>query len=138
MENNYGLDAFIWINIGIFLGLSVFIFVLNTILRKLLNVEKKKWFSFHFVNDLHKKVDWTFRILFVAASFILLMRQPVNIVYPLLLTLVFLLLQEGFRAYLEWKFKPDTNDYIFTLSQIGIVLIYFLLIVQLDLFSLFS
>ena len=36
------------------LAISIFEFAV----RKLLGVERKKWFSYNHVNDRHKKADW--------------------------------------------------------------------------------
>ncbi|EGQ27929.1 hypothetical protein HMPREF9372_0088 [Sporosarcina newyorkensis 2681] len=55
---------------------SLFVFFLNKILRKWLNVEKKKPFSYDHVNAKHKKIDWTIRI---ASIVLLLIGYSVNI-----------------------------------------------------------
>lgn len=55
------------------LVLSVFgllLFLINKLLRTWLNVEKKKVFSYNHVNDKHKKIDWTIRIIFIFILFI--------------------------------------------------------------------
>ncbi|WP_425509056.1 DUF4181 domain-containing protein [Virgibacillus doumboii] len=50
------------------LGLVVFIF--NTIIRKILYVERKKMFSDNHINEAHKKIDWFLRISFAISSIV--------------------------------------------------------------------
>ncbi|MFP7226492.1 DUF4181 domain-containing protein, partial [Priestia filamentosa] len=42
----------------------------NTIMRKWLKVKKKKLFSYNHVNEKHKKMDWTIRIITIASILI--------------------------------------------------------------------
>ena len=47
-----------------------FLFFVNNVLRKWLNVERKKIFTYGHVNDKHKKLDWTIRFIFTVLLFI--------------------------------------------------------------------
>ena len=48
------------------LVISIFGFVI----RKLLGVERKKWFSYNHLNERHKKLDWSVLIFFISLFFI--------------------------------------------------------------------
>ncbi|PIJ98734.1 DUF4181 domain-containing protein [Lysinibacillus sphaericus] len=48
------------------LVISIFGFVI----RKLLGVERKKWFSYNHLNERHKKLDWSVRIFFISLFFL--------------------------------------------------------------------
>ncbi|MEB2282607.1 DUF4181 domain-containing protein [Lysinibacillus xylanilyticus] len=43
------------------LVISIFGFVI----RKLLGVEIKKWFSYHHLNERHRNLDWSLRLIFM-------------------------------------------------------------------------
>lgn len=58
---------------SLILILSIFglvLFIMNKFLRKWLNGEKKEFFSNHFVNKKHKKMDWTIRITFIVVMLV--------------------------------------------------------------------
>lgn len=98
--------------IVIFLLLSiVFSFVVfNILIPKLLKIERKKWFSYNHVNDLHKKIDFTIRLIFTLLLF-------TRIFYPIFtdsiemswyfelwfILIVSYLLTDSVRCYMEWK-----------------------------------
>ncbi|MGB6407864.1 MAG: DUF4181 domain-containing protein, partial [Planococcus donghaensis] len=48
--------------------------LVNWILRKSFNIEKEKkvWFSYNHVNNLHKKIDWGLRIVTMLIMFVVL------------------------------------------------------------------
>lgn len=122
----YELEPVFWIRLFTVLGLLLLItFVFNTLMRKYLNVEEKKIFSHNHVNDKHKKIDWIIRGLFMVMiimfGFIGIYRYNSEGLWgftsPILL-IVFLLVSESTRAFMEWKYSTNRNAYIFTLSQL--------------------
>jgi uncharacterized membrane protein len=67
----YGSESAFWLEL-VFL-LAIFILLVaafNATMRKRLNVEKKKFFSYNHVNDKHRKIDWTIRIAFMGVLLI--------------------------------------------------------------------
>lgn len=59
-----GHSSDFWWRMAIFLiATAVIIFIANIVLRKLLGVKKKSFFSYNHVNETHRKIDWGIRIL---------------------------------------------------------------------------
>ena len=141
----YDLEPIFWIKsfsiVGIFLLLS---FIFNTIMRKYLNVEKKKPFSYNHVNEKHKKIDWTIRIITIIAmivfSFIGIYKHNYEGLWrfvPSISILVFIAISEIVRAFMEWKYSTNPKAYIFTISQLLFLMILFWITVKIILNNLF-
>lgn len=115
------MDLFILVGV-----LALIIFIFSWIMRKVLRVERKKWFSNNYVNDIHKKYDIGLRVFSVFAiviAVIFLIKNAsdfsTDISFSLfLIGFSFTVVQELFRAYMEWKYVKEKNDYLFTLSQL--------------------
>ena len=59
----YGVDHGFWLKLMVLITiLGVLIFSFNAIMRRLLKVEKKKFFSNNHINETHKKVDRSIRV----------------------------------------------------------------------------
>ncbi|UFT97941.1 DUF4181 domain-containing protein [Radiobacillus kanasensis] len=119
----YGGESDLWIDLILILGpFFLLLYLFNKLMRKLLNVKKKKFFSYNHVNDRHKKIDWTIRISFMV---ILLLSIPFNMLstmkhwylQPWFLMISFLVISEAARAVMEWKYAANRKDYLFTISQ---------------------
>lgn len=107
------------------IGCFVSIMIMNAVLRKVLNIEKRKFFSYNFVNDIHKKGEWIIRISFVlifTAIYIYGVYNPFT-PYFIYAAIVFGLLLSGFRAIIEKKYAENPRDYIYTLSEMGVAFI---------------
>ncbi len=109
--------------------LSLLFLIFNMIMRKILKVKRTKFFSHGHVNDIHKKGDriistLTFIATVVAAfAFFGNPHLPINdSLAVFMVTVVFLVLQEVFRAVMEWKYKKGQNDYLFTIWQLTFML----------------
>ncbi|ASK63841.1 hypothetical protein CFK37_17590 [Virgibacillus phasianinus] len=118
----------IWPDIIIFLFLSfILLLVFDILMRKLLGVKKKKFFSHNHVNELHKKIDWILRIttilVFILAQFLF---YPEHFLLPYIIFTVLMVSIEIVRAVMEWKFAENPKDYLFTLSQIGLITVIYL------------
>lgn len=106
----------------------------EVVMRKYLKVEKRKSFSYNHVNEQHKKIDWTIRISFVIVftiTFFALVRNSNTYNWyldPGFLILVFLVISETTRAFMEWKYAENPKTYIFTISQLVFALILLLLL----------
>ncbi|GAA0607055.1 hypothetical protein GCM10009001_25430 [Virgibacillus siamensis] len=125
--------------------LVLVIFVFNTVMRKVLHVERKKFFSSGHINETHKKADWSLRIVYiilVLVSIIVfssnyqLMKYSAQV--SMILTVIFLNLGEVLRAIMEFKYKKGKNDYLLTINQLifGLVVMYYTL--SSDAFGLFN
>ena len=122
----YGLEPIFWqklVFLIVILSLSFFIF--NLIMSRWLKVEKRKLFSHNHVNDKHKKIDWTIRIIFIIfmilGSFINATRDYTERIWFLerwCFLLGLTILAEAIRAFMERRYADKKNAYIFTLSQL--------------------
>ena len=132
-----------------FLFLSIYallIFLFNIGMRKILNVKRKKMFSYNHLNERHKKIDWSIRIssviLIIAASFYntftLGPEHRVWYLEPYILLFVFLLVSESVRAVFEKRFAQNPNDYKFTLSQMTFLTVTLVLFYSTEFFGIFS
>ncbi|WP_164667314.1 DUF4181 domain-containing protein [Virgibacillus doumboii] len=116
MHPSYGPGPEFWGNLVI-LGATLLLvfFIFNTIMRKILRVERKKLFSQNHVNESHKKIDryiWIASILTIIVSyFIFLFNYHNHYLIEnyqwifLAIGVVSALLQEAVRAVMEWKYK---------------------------------
>ena len=91
--------------IALFVTLSIFEFAV----RKLLGVERRKWFSYNHVNERHKKVDWSVRIIFLILIFIstyytFANEETVWYFESWFVIMIFLMASETLRAIMEWKY----------------------------------
>ncbi|KYG60112.1 DUF4181 domain-containing protein [Planococcus maritimus] len=145
-ETAYFTSPFEWM-----LGLPAFfvvswlaIFCINWILRKILGVERKKWFSSdgYFVNEFHEKVERYFRYGSVALYivFLLVFGFEQGSIYFVLFTFLLSAPQELFKAFLEKKHAKNPNDYKFTLLEYPVSIVIFLTCAMTftpDIFNLF-
>ena len=62
----YGFDRISGFELLLFLTIVITLFLLfNAVMRNWLKIEKKKLFSYNHINEKHKKIDWTIRIVFL-------------------------------------------------------------------------
>ena len=140
----YGFDRISWLELLLFLTVVITLFLLfNAVMRNWLKIEKKKLFSYNHINEKHKKIDWTIRIVFLASLllgyFINVLRDPMEWFWffeTWFLLIVFIVVSETVRAVMEWKYAVNKKDYIFTISQLifGVTLI--LIVIYTNFFGL--
>lgn len=144
--DHYGPDPDFGIKLfGLIGGMLLIIFVFNTIMRKVLRVERKKIFSQNHINELHKKADWSIRIAYIVIAIVSIFIFNFNnqlleySAWVLLgLAVVFLILEEGLRAIMEYKFKKGQNDYLLTIYQLIFWLAAFYFSISSEGFGLFN
>ena len=140
----YALESIFWIKLIVFMGiLSLITFVFNTVMRRYLKVEKRKAFSYNHVNEKHKKIDWIIRISFViiltTTHFFIARNLNESIWYfeNWFLLLVFIVVSEMVRIFMEWKYTENRKAYIFTISQLIFTLTILVVIFSSNFFNLF-
>jgi len=112
-----------WIKMTIWVvGIIVSIALFNAIMRKVLNVKRRKFFSYNFVNDFHKKGEWILRISFVIIYIVIAAYDAINPFFFYAL-IAFAISLSGFRAIVEKKYAENSMDYIFTLSELGFAMV---------------
>ncbi|MCK1999572.1 DUF4181 domain-containing protein [Psychrobacillus psychrodurans] len=119
----------IWIKLLFFL---LIVFVLNTIvkllLRKLLAIEKEKksFFSYNHINELHRKIDWAIRITsmitFIVINYLIIIKDH-SIKLIITASFFYILLDYAVRTFFEYRYSQNPKQYILTISEGGINLI---------------
>ena len=132
--------------VKLILVLSIFgliLFFINKALRKWLNVEKKSFFSYGHVNDKHKKIDWTIRILTVVFLSIVFLTnvirdplEPIWFMQTHILLFFFIITIETVRVIMEKRYAENRNDYIFSAIQLAVISILLLLLITTNFFGL--
>lgn len=124
---------------------GVCISLINKFTRKLLNVEKKKLFSYNHINDKHKKIDWIIRITFtffiIIGFFINVNRDSLKPIWFLEthnLLFAFIIVSEIVRIIMEKRYAENKNDYIFSAIQLVVILIFLLSVFSTNFFGLFG
>lgn len=140
MLNNEFL-IFIIILIGLWFCIVTFSFGM----RKILKVERKKWFSYNHINDVHKKIDWairiTFTILVLAYTFYLIFTNSPEFTGDIelwMVFLVFLVVTESVRAYMEWRYVENRKAYVLTIIEMVFFIALFTLMMKTNFFGLFT
>ncbi|MGE7978931.1 DUF4181 domain-containing protein [Psychrobacillus sp. NPDC093200] len=119
----------IWLKLAFFL---LIVFVLNTIvkllLRKLLKIEKEKksFFSYNHINELHRKIDWAIRITSTIAFIvinILIIIEDYSINLIINASFFYIVLDYAVRAFFECKYSQNPKQYILTISEGALILI---------------
>ena len=125
------------------IGIAILINGFSYMMSKLLRVERKKWFSYNHINDVHKKVDWLFRIAFaiiliVSASYRISLEpsEPAWYLDTWFLLIISIILSESVRAYMEWKYEENRNAYVLTISETVFILILYILILKTNFFHI--
>ena len=119
------------------------LFFMNKFLRKWLNVEKKEFFSNNFVNQKHKKIDWTIRITFIVVVlfgfFVNVSEDPskhIWLLQPHILMFGLIVVTELVRIVMEKRYAANKNDYIFTAVQLVVISMFLLAVFSTDFFGL--
>lgn len=119
------------------------LFFMNKFLRKWLNVEKKEFFSNNFVNQKHKKIDWTIRITFIVVVlfgfFVNVSEDPsrhIWLLQPHILMFGLIFVTELVRIVMEKRYAANKNDYIFTTVQLVVISMFLLAVFSTDFFGL--
>ncbi|ATP41993.1 hypothetical protein CSE16_19315 [Solibacillus sp. R5-41] len=125
------------------LVLFLVFWIFGIVIRKLLGVEKRKSFSYNHVNDRHKKLDWSVRIIFL----ILLLFSNYYTIYnkvigtywyiePWFVLIIFILISELLRAFMEWKYAENKRDFIATIAELLFIITFLFLLIITDFLGL--
>lgn len=114
-------------------------------LRKWLNVEKRSFFSYGHVNDKHKKMDWTVRIIGIALLFIgffinNFIRDPYDPIWfweTYIVLFVIIIATEIVRIIMEKRYAENRNAYILSTIQLVIGAILLITVLMTNFFGLF-
>lgn len=146
MYPNYGSGLESLGKLAALIGIMLLLLsVFNFIMRKVLHVERRKFFSYNHMNESHKKGDrvkQTASIIAIVLVWIIMInnRDLVEKSPWILLgvTVGFGVIQEGFRALMEWKYKQGQNDYLYTIYQLVFILAVLYVTLKTEGFGLFD
>ncbi|WP_342543640.1 DUF4181 domain-containing protein [Paenisporosarcina sp. FSL H8-0542] len=126
-----------WVKFGL---IAIIVFVLISIvkllLRKLLKIEKvkKELFSYNHINDLHRKIEKGLRIFSAIALILLscvLLYYFEDLIYLVLIAvIVFMVLDYLVRAFFEWKYTQYPKQSILTLTEMFLILIAIIIVIE--------
>ncbi|MFC9540077.1 DUF4181 domain-containing protein [Lysinibacillus sp. NPDC056959] len=140
-NNNFELGTLILFLFVLLLIISIFGFVI----RKLLGVERKKWFYFYYVNERHKKLDLSIRIIYLSLVIIYSNYQfnndSVGIAWYFeiwFIIIVFLVTSEMLRAFTEWKYAENKKDAVAIIAEMMFMISIVFLTIKTDFFDLFN
>ncbi|MGD6833906.1 DUF4181 domain-containing protein [Sutcliffiella halmapala] len=140
----YGMEPILWLKLLLVLCVfGVVLYFFNSMMRKLLKVEKKKFFSYNHINENHKKIDWTIRIIFVGSilvGYFLNVQNDLSQGYwflePYFLLFLFIILSEIATAIMEWKYAKNKNAYLYTIFQLLFIVTFILIMFSTDFFGI--
>lgn len=133
-----------WLNFAsIVLIISALIIVVRLFLRKTFNIEKeeKAFFSYNYINDFHKKIDWAIRITSIITliiTFYLIIYQDYSLNLFLIALVIFTGIDYAVRAFFEWRYTQNPKQSILTISEMFILVIALIIIIQFDLLNTVS
>lgn len=132
-----------WIKLALFVlvvfGLNM---VVKLLLRKALKIEKEKkpFFSYNHINNLHRKIDWGMRgtsvIVIIITNMLVIVENYPN--YFLLLPIFIIVLDYPIRAFFERKYSQNPKQYILTISEGVLMLLVLVIFIQLNYDLIFS
>ena len=131
-----------WVKIGLFL---VIVFalasLLNFSLRKIFKIEKekKKLFSYNYVNKPHLKIDLFLRgtamlVLFVILYLMMFKEYPLTLF--LIAWILLTIIEYAVRVFFEWKYSDNPKQSILTIGEMTILVAAAIVIIQFDLLNL--
>lgn len=139
-----GEDPGVWWKLILLLVIFVVAWnIFNAIMRKLLKVEKQKFFAAHHVNEKHKKIDWLISLIAIVSvivGFIInSMRNHTEwfwFLEPWFIMLLYLAATQIVKAIMERKYAENADMYKVTISDTIFISIIFLSLFLTDFWGL--
>lgn len=117
--------------------------LLKAILRKLLKIEKvkKEFFSYNHINELHRKIDKGLRIfstISLITLYTVLLFYYEDLIYLFFFAvLAFAILDFMITAFFEWKYTLYPKQSILTLTEMLVIIVAVIIVVQFNLLGPF-
>ncbi|KPN89423.1 DUF4181 domain-containing protein [Lysinibacillus sp. ZYM-1] len=125
--------------------LILIISIFGIVIRKLLGVGRKKWFSYNHLNEKHKKLDWSVRLTFTGLLFISTFHTNYNDILGVywyfetwFILIAFVITSESLRAIMEWKYAENKKDFVATLAEMLFMISVVFLTIVTGFFGLFN
>ncbi|WP_171051644.1 DUF4181 domain-containing protein [Alteribacter natronophilus] len=139
----YGLPEYFWLILfGSIAGIFAIGYLSYEGMRMMLKLEKKPYFSYNHMNNLHKRIDWSLRGVFVAAVFgywllflgLRVMDQPTINLHHLFFG--YAIAVTALQTVMEWKYAEEKKAWILTASQLSMLLIIVSVLFATDFFGM--
>ena len=129
-----------WIKFGLIVVLVfVCILIAKLLLRKLFKIKKvkKEFFSYNYINELHRKVDMGLKLFSTVTTILLLSVWFYfeEFIYLILIAvIIFAVLDYLVRAFFEWRYTQYPKQSILTLTEMFLILLAIIIVYQFKLF----
>jgi hypothetical protein len=110
----------------LFVPWIVYFTLVEYILRKKLNIKRRKGWIYHRINSVHKNTETALFILYLISYIIILVINEDIAKYMIFLFFVFLF---AIRTFMEWKFNHSTREYIISLWAVCSMCVFFVTII---------
>lgn len=118
---------FEWKFVLFLLGMVAILFLVNLFLRKVLGVEKRSLMKASYVNDRHKKFEFYIGIAgAIGVGAAAIYGYGKSGLYPIYATVIVALISTLYRAYMERKYAENPREYIFTLLEFPLIILFIL------------
>lgn len=125
----FEVEGVFWLNLLIlFIVFFVVIYLFELVVRKILNLERRKIFSYNHINKIHERIDWSIRISFIfilLAAYIFSYYYSFWYIQPYIILVIFIVVSGIARAILEFKYVPNRKEALFTILQLVFHLLLF-------------
>ncbi|WP_460283407.1 DUF4181 domain-containing protein [Bacillus luti] len=99
----------------------IFLFFLENIVRKRLNIPRQKGWNNKYINKLHK---WGNRIIIFSYIVVIIICSSLsNPLYMGFLPFLFLITLYSFESYMEWKYDRESREFLMSLGGVVSLLI---------------
>ena len=126
------------------ISIVLVLIIFNYAVRKLLGVDRRKWFSYNHINERHKRLDWSVRIVFVIYLFFVFLYTANNIevgtpwyFQTWFIVIIFLIISELIRAFIEWKYVENKKAFIATFLELCFAISIIILTITTNFFGIF-
>lgn len=110
-------------------------FSIDKILRKVVNIEKRKGIIYKPVNKSQKTGEKVLLVLFFISLIIQMVYSPSNFEsFPTVI--IFLGVLNLYRAFMELKYQKESKEYIITFSNLVLFIIFMFLIFKLNVIAM--
>jgi hypothetical protein len=119
----------------VLLGIFLIFFLVEKVLRKVFKVEKSKGIIYKPVNKSHKIGERVLLALFFISLFLQIFYSTPPMETTNLLIIFFIILN-GYRAFMEWKYQKESKEFIITTGNLVMFILFFYFLFKLNILDL--
>ena len=120
IPDDFGVKMILFIG-----GMFAILFLVNLFLRKVIGVEKRNFLKASYVNDRHRKIEIYIGIAgVIGVGAAAIYGYGKTGLYPIYATVIVALISTLYRAYMERKYAENPKEYLFTLLEFPLVILF--------------